>query len=317
MTGWRALVACASLFALPAVAQQSQMPDSLLQRGLVEQAETMLYAAVRAAPRDPNARLQLGRYLIARGATRVGTTLVEEAVRFGLDPTSGATVLAPAYLYLGEFQPLSQLPVSVIGSGELARARWLIGHPVRVTAPDSIAPVDFHEMMTGDSLGTIPVRVNGLPFTALISARARGVSIGDGVATSLKARRFDAADDTLHGGHAGVVDSLVVGPLALRNYPVRVAFADGDRGVTIGLDALMPFSPTFDARHQRLELHASGVLGAQAPRATDVLTLVSNGMLLIANADAWGTAGVPNVANGLRGRRWTIDSRHGRILVEP
>ena len=61
MSRWAVLAVAASLFALPALAQQSQMADSLLQRGLFEQAESMYYAAVRASPRDPNARLQLGR----------------------------------------------------------------------------------------------------------------------------------------------------------------------------------------------------------------------------------------------------------------
>jgi hypothetical protein len=316
MSRWAVLAVAASLFALPALAQQSQMADSLLQRGLFEQAESMYYAAVRASPRDPSARLQLGRYLIARGATRVGTTLVEEAVQFGLDAASGATVLAPAYLYLGEFQPLSRLPASAIGVGEVARARWLVDHPMRVTAPDSLVPVDFAEIMTGDTLGTIPIRIGGRPFTAVVSARARGISIGDEIGTTLKARRFDAPGDTIRPGHLGVVDSIVIGRLAMRNYPVRVDLPGGDRGVTIGLDALMPFSPTFDARRGRLELHSSGALGPQSATATEVATLISNGMLLMTSADGWGTAGVPNIANQLRGRRWTIDSRHGRVLIQ-
>jgi hypothetical protein len=310
------LAVAASLFALPALAQQSQMADSLLQRGLFEQAESMYYAAVRASPRDPNARLQLGRYLIARGATRVGTTLVEEAVQFGLDAASGATVLAPAYLYLGEFQPLSRLPAAAIGVGEVARARWLVDHPMRVTAPDSLVAVDFAETMKGDTLGTIPIRIGGHPFTAVVSARARGISIGDEIGTTLKARRFDAPGDTIRPGHLGVVDSIAIGRLTMRNYPVRVDLPGGDRGVTIGLDALMPFSPTFDARRGRLELHSSGALGPQAPTAIEVATLFSNGMLLMTSADGWGTAGVPNMANQLRGRRWTIDSRHGRVLIQ-
>ena len=316
MSRWRGAFAVVSLFAAPVIAQQSQMPDSLLQRGLIEQAETMLYAAVRAAPRDPNARLQLGRYLIGRGATRVGTTLVEEAVQFGLDPAAGATVLAPAYLYLGEFQPLSRLPASAIGIGEVARARWLVDHPMRVTAPDSLVAVDFAESMTGDTLGTIPLRINGRPFTAVISARARGISIGDTIGVAVRARRFDAPGDTIRGGHLSVVDSIGIGRVMMRNYPVRVALVGGDRGVTVGLDALMPFSPTFDARRRRLELHSSGVLGPQPSTATEVATLLSSSMLLIANPDGWGTAGVPNIANQLRGRRWTIDSRRGRILIE-
>jgi len=316
MNRWRVLAAAGLLFATPVIAQQSQMADSLLQRGLVEQAEAMYYAAVRAAPHDPNARLQLGRYLIARGAARVGTTLVEEAVQFGLDHASGAMVLAPAYLYLGEFQQLSRLPPSAIGIGEVARARWLVDHPMRVTAPDSLVAVDFAETMIGDTLGTIPLRINGRPFTAVISARARGISIGDAIGTALKARRFDAPDDTIRAGHLGVVDSITIGRVTMRNYPVRVALVGGDQGLTVGLDALMPFSPTFDARRRRLELHSSGALGPQPSTATEVATLLSNGMLLGASTDGWGTAGVPNAGNQLRGHRWTIDSRRGRILIE-
>src|SRR5512143_1475621 len=81
--------------------------DSLLRDGAIGRAESLYYAAARARPRDPAARWQLGRYLISRGALRVGATLVEEAVRFGLDPRVGAATLAPVYLQVGEYHQLA------------------------------------------------------------------------------------------------------------------------------------------------------------------------------------------------------------------
>ena len=61
--------------------------DTLLIAGRIFAAESLYYIAVRRAPRDPVARLALGRYLAQRGALKVGAVLMEEARYFGGDPT--------------------------------------------------------------------------------------------------------------------------------------------------------------------------------------------------------------------------------------
>lgn len=311
------VIAVAVFLAATRIAAQVPPPnaaDSLLQQGLIGQAETMYYAAVRAAPRSPDARLRLGRYLIARGATRVGAVLVEEAVQFGLDPRTGARVLAPAYEYLADFQSLAKLPASVVGATAIERARWLVDHPMRVASPDSVTSVDFRERLAGDTIGTVGVRINGRSFTALISARARGVSLDPSTASAVRARRFPASADS-DGAALGVVDSIELGRLVVKNSPVRLELSGAARGVTIGLDALMRFSPTFDGPSGKLLLRASGSLG-DAPAPTALATMLTNGQMLVLLRDDWASVAVPNVARALQGKRWTIDAKRGQIIVE-
>src|SRR5581483_3952950 len=60
--------------------------DTLLVAGRVFAAESLYYYAVRIDPRNPTARLALGKYLAERGALKVGAVLMEEARYFGGDP---------------------------------------------------------------------------------------------------------------------------------------------------------------------------------------------------------------------------------------
>jgi hypothetical protein len=313
----RRILMAVALFAATRVSAQSpRLADSLLQQGLVEQAETMYYAAVRAAPRNPDARLRLGRYLISRGATRVGAVLVEEAVQFGLDPALAAPTLASAYEYLGDFQSLSRLSPATVGVSAIARARWLVDHPMRVAAPDSVILVDFRERMSGDTIGTVPARVNGRGVTAVISARARGITLSNDLATSLRVRRFESAVDSGRVVRLAVVDSIDLGKVSIRNFPTRVDISGAERGVTIGLDVLMRFATTFDGGAGKLTLRTAGSPGARPPQSTEIATLIVDGELLTATAGGWASIAVPNVGRLLRGRRWTIDTRRGRIVVE-
>src|SRR5262249_39797248 len=80
--------------------------DSLLQRGILDRAESLYYDAARLRPRDPAVRSGLARYLAGRGKSRVAVTLFEEAMRFGGDSTSIGADLAPLYLGLWEYRSL-------------------------------------------------------------------------------------------------------------------------------------------------------------------------------------------------------------------
>ena len=72
----------------PSQAQEGSLPRSdaemLIDAGRWTEAEDLLYAGVRARPRDPLARARLGRYLAMKGALRPGLVLIEEAGEFGL-----------------------------------------------------------------------------------------------------------------------------------------------------------------------------------------------------------------------------------------
>ena len=315
----RCCLAAAVLIAAARLAAQSPratVADSLLEQGLVEQAETMYYAAVRRAPRDPDARLRLGRYLIERGATRVGVVLVEEAVQFGLEPSTAAPVLAAAYATLGDFPSLSRLSPAAVGVSAIARARWLVDHPMRVAAPDSEIAVDYRERMSGDTVGTLPIRINGRTFTAIVSARAKEITLGNDVANAVRARRFETAGDTGRALRLAVIDSIDLGKLTVRNSPVRVDVSGAERGVLIGLDALMRFAPTFDGTTGRVTLRASGSPESNPARSTYIPTLLVEDQLLAATTGGWASIALPNVARLLRGHRWTIDTKHGRLIVE-
>ncbi|MDB4883044.1 MAG: hypothetical protein JWL95_1810 [Gemmatimonadetes bacterium] len=69
--------------------------DALLDAGRWSEAEELLYAAVRAQPREPVARANLGRYLAMKGALKPGLVLIEEARLFGLPAPTGRALAAP------------------------------------------------------------------------------------------------------------------------------------------------------------------------------------------------------------------------------
>jgi len=170
--------------------------------------------------------------------------------------------------------------------------------------------------MAGDTIGTLPIRINGRNFNAVINARARGITLGNDVANTTRARRFETAVDSDRALRLAVVDSIDLGRIAVRNVPIRIDVSGGERNVLIGLDALMRFAPAFDGPAGKLSLHAGGSPGARPDQATDINTLLVDGELLAATAGGWASVTMPNIARLLRGHRWTIDTKRGRIVVE-
>lgn len=75
--------------------------DALVDAGRWTEAEDLLYAEVRARPRDPIARARLGRYLAMKGALRPGLVLIEEAGEFGLDPATERAIATPIRALIG------------------------------------------------------------------------------------------------------------------------------------------------------------------------------------------------------------------------
>src|SRR5918997_98123 len=128
-----ALVGAAAAMCLAAA------PAGALPRaGRVEAAEALYYREARRRPRDPAARLALGRYLASRGATRIGAVLIEEARFFGASPALAALHLAPLYARLGDYKALALLPAAPLSAGERARAEWLAKNPSVVAGPESL-----------------------------------------------------------------------------------------------------------------------------------------------------------------------------------
>jgi hypothetical protein len=93
--------------------------ESLIDAGRWTEAEELLYARVRARPRDPIARARLGQYLAMRGALRPGLVLVEEAGEFGLPASTVRALAAPIQTLLdrGEdiWPSVSDSPLHAVG----------------------------------------------------------------------------------------------------------------------------------------------------------------------------------------------------------
>jgi len=291
--------------------------DSLMQRGILQRAESLYYDAARRRPHDPAARSGLARYLAGRGKSRVAVTLFEEAMRFGGDSTLIGADLAPLYLGLWEYRSLLGLQPAVVGGAERDRALWLQSHPTRKIAPDSLITVFYQP--SPDSyghLGRMVIRINGGMVDALIAVNTSGIVVSDSVATATRLRRF-AARATVRGAFptlddAAVVDSIGLGHLTLTNFPARVA--QMSTPAIIGADVLGRLAPTFDPGTGRMVLRVSGSVPSSLPgdrfptwsSATDLKLLQGGGWISVAQRQ---------IAQMLGGRVWTLDAKSGQIVL--
>ncbi len=311
-----ALVA-AILLATPAVVvAQSARADSLLNAGGLQRAESLYYAAVQVRPRDPAARYALGRYLVSRGAPRVGATLFEEALQFGGDASLVGADLAPLYLSLGEYHKLSALRTSALSSAERERARWLVAHTTKMAAPDSVTTIPYRKSANPASLGQVVVRVNGRSVEGAIVTRERGIVISDTSALAKRLRTFRMPAEQRSGSVAAVADSIAFGRLSLTDYPVTVRSLPDGQQMIVGLDVLTRFAPTFDPRTERISLRASGTVSRGTTIADEFPTLVTRNDVRILQAAGWVGFDQPQIARVLVSRRWTIDARRGLIVID-
>jgi hypothetical protein len=294
-------------------AQVLRVPDSLLAAGSLARAESAYYAATRARSRDPVARWALGRFLIQRGATRVGITLLEESLQFGGDPVLVGRELARAYLTIGEFAPLAALPAASPAQRE--RARWLVTHEPRVIAPDSVITMPLARTDDSTSLGGVAARVNGVVLVLSLSSEAQGIVVSRAAMGDRRVRPFAAgADSTAGVDLLAVADSVSIGRLTMLSQPVTVAtLPSGTQGL-IGLSALGRFAPAVDARAATLTIRPDGTV--QGDVAGDRLaTLVQPTGLSVLAGGAW-IASPGGVARLLRNRSWVFDAKRGTLIVE-
>lgn len=284
--------------------------DSLFAAGDVWNAESVYYAAVRAEPRNPAARLALGRYLAARGALRIGTVLMEEARYFGGDPATVARELAPLYARLGDWRSLVALPSSPLSRAEQRRAAWLATNGRLTNGPDS-ASVAYVPAATGPTLGRVAARIGGDSVTLTIDPQVRGLELDAGIAGSGEGvRAFGANGDA---GAPAVASSLSLGAVTVTNVPARLVAGLGARRGRIGLDLLGTLAPTFDPARGRMVLRRSGRL-AEASGAERVATLVVSDRtyLVTSPPESLGSAAA---RARLAGRAWTLDPWRGEIRL--
>lgn len=312
----RGITLAALFIASAAGAQDVRIADSLLRQGMLERAEIEYYAAARARPRDPIARFALGKYLIDRGAFRIGATLIDEAIQFGYDRTAGSAVLARVYVNLGDYAAIERLPQSSIAADERGRARWLGEHSTRVDSTAGGALAALARVAAPGYLGSIRLRVNGQPIVALISPQSRcGLRLSDTTAVAAMLHRFGAANPS--GTIAAAADSVAIGQLVLRGVPVDITRQREPAPAVICLGMLARFAPTFDPRANLMVLHRNGAAPPPSGRSTAAPILDLDGDLSLLIGHTWSGLASRDVSALLDGRRWTFDTRRREVTIEP
>lgn len=294
-------------------AQDIARADSLLAGGGLFAAESLYYEAARENPHDPDTRWALGRYLASRGALRVAAVLLEEARKFGGDPVTIGRDLVPLYRDLGDYESLATMPASPLSAGERQQAAWLVTHSPSLVAPDTLTSVSYRPSGNPEMLGRVTIRVAGQPFSAAISPRRRGIVIARGTLAAARVVKFAVRPD---GSVPAAADSVSIGSLSLVNTPVTVASTAGDADAVIGIDVLQRFGATFDPKAARITLRASGSVPATMA-GERIPTIADANDLRLLEGQRFMPVTRPEVAAVLRTHRWTIDAKHGSLLVEP
>jgi hypothetical protein len=286
--------------------------DTLLIAGRIFAAESLYYIAVRRGPRDPAARLALGRYLAQRGALKVGAVLMEEARYFGGDPTRVALELAPVYQRLGEYNHLAALPASAVPYGERMRAEYLRDNRPTIAGPDSAA-VDY-TVNDSQLLGRVKLLIGEDTVMATIDARAEGLVLDTSWAKRKGIRRFGSRNTNVLD-EDGVTPSMVLGPYTFTNVPTHFAPLPAATRATIGLDLLGQLAPSFDPRAGKVMLRASGRLPKTFP-GLRIATITNDRGVYVVKGETIFPLGHPDVQRYFRNSRWTLNPKRGEVLVD-
>ena len=288
--------------------------DSLLSWGKVFSAESLYYRAAARQPRDPAARLALGRYLGARGVYRVAAVLMEEALYFGGNKDTISEHLAPLYEALGDWRALATLRGNTLSFGEKARAEWLMRNAPEIEGPDSVvvpySPAD-------SAIGYVTIVVGSDTVDATIDPRVHGIVLDSSFRRKRSVRRFQSANEKDWRKASWAALSIGLGEITLRNVPVRLDGNEGPAFARIGLDELGRLAPTFDPVNRLMLLRRSGRV--RRPRKASTLpdtipTLAGYDVLLLVRDDQAvpidGTA-ARDVISGV----WTLNPRQGEIIL--
>ena len=310
-----ALALAALPIARPAAAQSHELvarADTLLIAGRVFSAESLYYIAVRRAPRDPVARLALGRYLAQRGALKVGAVLMEEARYFGGDAAQIALDLAPVYERLGEYNHLAALPSSAVPYGERIRAEYLRDNAPSLTGPDS-ASVPF-QVSDSQLLGRVVLHIGADTVVATIDARTEGLVLDSAWVRRAEIHHFGSRSTPARDLLA-VTPAVLLGPYTFSNVPTRFAAQRGAARATIGLDLLGQLAPSFDPRAGQMMLRASGRLPESFP-GLRIATLTNDRGVYVVKGETVFPLGHPDVQRYFRNSRWTLNPRKGEVLID-
>jgi hypothetical protein len=287
--------------------------DSLLAEGKLPAAESAYYAEARSQPKNPTVRAALGKFLAARGGTKAGAVLIDEARFFGGDSATLARALVPLFVRMGDYQQLATLRPDVLTSAERQRARWLVANPPQARLQGNSVVLTYQALGDGRGLGTIPLRIGkagtqGSEVIAIIDPRVSGLVLPGWVRRDL--RTFgNNGPQTL-----AVAEQLRVGGATFTNVPAIIG--GDDERPRIGFDVLAPFYPRFDSRNgmlalQRVDRRATVPAGVRVPALYD-----SDGMRLLINGKWYpSTAEAPSML--LATRRWMWDWKLGDVILLP
>lgn len=308
------LTALASLAPRAADAQRYvARADSLLRRGRVFAAETLYYYAVRRAPRDPGARLALGRYLAARGALRIGAVLMEEARFFGGDSKTVGTYLAPVYARLGDYKALSSLPGSPLPYAQRARAEWLGANAPAIDGPDSAVVV----LTAADSgsLGELSMVIGGDTVRASIDPRVQGMLLDTAWLRRKSVKRFAATFDNDWRNVGGVALAVEIGPFTLTNVATGFAPMVDPAHARVGLDFIAQLAPTLDPVTKTITLRKSGRIDKFATGERIPTLSYPGGLWLIQRDGVWPLGGT-NARTTIGTRPFTLNARRGELIIQ-
>lgn len=312
-----AALVCAAALAglLPRPTQAQELlarADSLMNAGRVFAAESIFYYMVRRDPRNPAARLALGRYLAARGALKVGAVLMEEARYFGGDPTAVADALVPVYEQLGDYASLAALPASPLDYAERRRAEWLRDHPPGVAGPDSaVAPYQVNDTHL---LGEVVLGIGDDSVRAAIEGRVHGLVLDTSWIRHEGFVRFASRGERDPRKVAAVAREVRLGEITLTNVPVRFEALRGSADAILGLDVLGDLAPTFHPVMGRILLRRDGQVDEAEP-GFRIPTLATEAGIFVVKTQTIFPVGHPDIQQVLRHREWTLNPERGEIIV--
>lgn len=313
---WRCVLLGALLWSAPLGAQRVNdlvtRADSMMSWGQVLSAESLYYRAASMEPRNPVARLALGKHLAARGVLRVGAVLMEEALYFGGNADTVSKHLAPVYAALGDWRTLATLRGTSLSFGERARAEWLMRHAPEVEGPDSaIVPYSPSDSV----IGYVTIVVGSDTLDATIDPRVQGLVLDSGFRRRTSVRRFASKNEKEWRNASWVANSVIIGGMRLTNVPVTLGSTGHPAFARLGLDELGRLSPTFDAAAGRLILRRTGRV-RRAPRtvvAEAIPTITFRGVVWLMLGNRLLPIDGAEARSILRSR-WTLNPRQGHVI---
>jgi hypothetical protein len=298
--------------ASPAHAQNARIvarADSLLSVGEVARAETLYYAAARRDTRDFAARTALGKYLVSRGAFKIGSTLLEEAMAFGADTALIARARMPALQVTDDWVALAQLRKAPLSPAERARAVWLATNLPSISGADSVT-VRF-ETSSVAGLGRVDLIVGTDTLAADIDPNSDELVIGDYAHYAGLVQVFSgAAEDRV-----AVVRRAAIGDLVFERVPARIDLALGPARARIGLTLLARLAPTVDAAAGVLTLRRNGRVNSSLGRRR-VAAMFRFPGVSIARPGRLVPIESPAGRAVLAQARWTLDLKRGELVLE-